>query len=80
LTKGRTVYRNSNTGVQVTVSKPAEQLIGPERVPEFVKQLTEFLEILGAKSAQVSKCGFSVEIFFLWPGGGGYHWKVPVKR
>jgi len=78
--KGSTVYRNRDTGIEVTVSKPAEELIGPARVGEFVNQLTELLKILGPKRAYVSKSGWSVEIYFTLPWILEEKWEIPVRR
>jgi len=78
--RGSTVYRGPVTGIEVQVSKQAQALIGPSRVADFVKVLTELLETIGAKRAQVSKCGWAVEIHFTWPGDGPKTWKIPVER
>jgi len=54
--------------------------MGSATVPEFVKQLTELLEILGSKRAYVGKSGWSVEIHFTLPGSLKEKWEIPVKR
>jgi len=55
-------YVNQPTGIEVNVTKPASLLIGPQRVPQFVARLTEFMADLGLKWAIVSRCGSHLSV------------------
>lgn len=57
-----TTFKPEGTGIEIAVSQPAQKLIGPKKLPEFVKLLTELMEGLGAETAYVSKSGVAVEI------------------
>lgn len=73
-----TRYRDKQLGLEVTVSRQAEKLIGSKRVPEFVKLLNEIMEAFGCHSAYVSKCGAAVEIHVL--RSDGWRGVMKVKR
>jgi len=64
-----TRYRNPETGIEITVSRPAEKLLGPQKVPTLVRALTEVMAALGASGAYVSKRCNTLEIS-VWSRSG----------
>jgi len=73
-----TTFRNENTGIEITVSKPAEKVLGPGNIREFVKALTEVMDALGCHRAWVSKRLNALEILVFRKDG--WTGTMKVKR
>jgi len=50
-----TVYTHGGAGTKVRVTGAAEELIGPTKIPGFVRGLTEIMEAIDAPLAYVKK-------------------------
>ena len=74
--RGTTAYFNPQPGIEIRVSWPAQQMLGLDRVAEFVKLVTEIMEALGCHAAYVGKCGAAVEIHVLRKNGWRGHMKL----
>jgi len=66
---GSTLYRNPDLGVEITVSEPAEKMLGPMKTSQLVVALTEVMAALGANHAYVSQRGAALEIHVHHPEG-----------
>jgi len=61
--RGTSVFEDPETGIQIQISLPAQQMIGLNNLAQFVGKLQRFLAETGAKSAYVGKDYGAIAIF-----------------
>ncbi len=78
--KGSLTFHNSRLGIVVVVTKPAQTMIGAERVPEFVRLLTEMMDALGCTNAYVGRDGSAVGVWIHHRQGWTHKLKLQRKK
>jgi len=70
-------YRDKDTGLEITVSRQAERLIGSQNVGEFVKLLARLMEAAGGDWAYVGKHWHALAIEIVTQKGWKFHMLLP---
>jgi len=73
------VWARPEKGLLIEVSWSAQQRIGTKKLEAWLEAFEVIMELMGVKSAYVSRRGFNIQVTFTWPSGAVDKWTITAK-